>query len=115
MTRAGLPVPHSILAHLLVDTGASCTNLDARIITKLGIAPTGSVAVNTTSTAGTPVQCLMYDVELRLDGGRQQISSLPVIEGDFSMQGIDGLLGRDFLQFSRMIYCGPENHVYISF
>lgn len=115
LQAAGAPVPLPVPANMLVDTGASCTNVDARILGNLSVGPTGSVHGHTPSTGTRPVTFLTYDVEIRLNGSGQHIPSISVIESDFSAQGLDGLLGRDFLQFARMTYLGPENHVYISF
>jgi hypothetical protein len=115
LLRANKAVPPAVRVRMLVDTGASCTNVDARIIGVLGLAPTGSVPVHTPSTAGTPQNFLTYNVELRLDGSGQHVPSISVLEGDFAAQGFDGLIGRDVLQFARMTYLGPENYVYVSF
>lgn len=113
---ANQPIPQPIPATLLVDTGASGTNIDRAIIAQLGINPTGSALMHTPSTGATPIQCHMYDVELTIAGSaNQHIPLLPVAEGDFSTQGIHGLLGRDFLQFGRMTYCGDIDLALISF
>ena len=116
LLAAGQAVPAAIAAHLLVDTGASGTSIDKSIISQLGIPATGSVNIHTPSTGSTPLQCSMYDVELAIAGGHNQhIPLMPVVESDFSAQGIQGLLGRDFLQYGRMMYCGDHAHVFISF
>lgn len=116
LTAAGQIVPAAIPAQLLVDTGASGTSIDRSIISQLGIQPTGSCPIHTPSTGNVPLICSMYDVELRLDGAAgQHIPILPVVESDFSAQGLHGLLGRDFLQYGHMTYCGFSNGFYISF
>lgn len=109
------PVPPPVRARMLVDTGASSTNVDARVIGLLGLSPTGAVPVLTPSTGSTPQTFLTYDVEIRLDGAIHHLPSISVIESDFAAQGFDGLIGRDVLQFAHMTYMGPENAVYISF
>lgn len=108
---------------LLVDTGASHTNLDAGIIAKLGLQPTGSINVMTPTTGQTPIPQPTYDVDLVIQG-----FALPGMVGlphvvhnhsvsccDLSLQGIDGLLGRDVLALARMTYSGPDNHFLLSF
>jgi hypothetical protein len=118
LLAAGKSVPPSLAVKFLVDTGASCTNIDSKIIGKLGVQPTGSVPVHTPSTGSRPINFLTYDVELSIavsiGGSSQYIPSLSVLESDFSAQEFAGLLGRDFLQYTRMTYCGPEGQVYIS-
>lgn len=116
MTAASQLIPAHVAAQLLVDTGASQTTLDKTIIAQLGIAPTGTISVHTPSTGSIPVNCAVYDVEIGLDGAAgQHIPTMPVAESDFSGQGIHGLLGRDFLRYGHMTYCGHMNVFYISF
>ena len=115
LVKANKPIPPPVLTQLLVDTGASCTNIDSTLIGKLGLTPTGSVLMHTPSTGQKPVKALTYDVGLILDVGGHQVSSVSVIETDFSDQGFGGLLGRDVLALARMTYSGPDNIVYLSF
>ncbi len=122
LQKAGQPIPPPVLATLLVDTGATCTNLDDKIIAALHLQPTGSVPVHTPSTAGVPVTQKLYDVGIIIMGtspgggvGGHVLHNLPVIGCDFSGGGIDGLLGRDVLKQSRMTYSGPDNLMLLSF
>ena len=73
----------------------------------------------TPSTGSTPVVVPTYDVGLVVSGGiggAQHIVPVhSVNECDFSAQGIDGLLGRDFLAAARLTYSGPDNFCYLSF
>jgi len=111
MATAGVPVPASITLNLLIDTGTGRTALDQAAIASLGLAPTGRASVHTASTAGTPHDCNLYDVSLLIptgDGGPPfRLAALPVLEGVFRNQGIDGLLGRDILRQFVFIYNGP--------
>jgi hypothetical protein len=118
LTTAGLPVPTPELVTLLVDTGASMTNIDIAVIQKLGLQPTGSVSVNTPSTGKTPHQCHSYDADIifvTAKGAVKHVPAIPVIEADFSAQGHSGLIGRDILADFRMTYSGPDNAVWLSY
>src|SRR5262245_54910702 len=102
LTKAGQPVPTPAIAHLLVDTGASCTCIDPSILRQLGLTPTGSVPIATPSTGSQTVQRDQYDVGFAIMGNTSSdtlfVEAMPVIESDFKGQGIDGLLGRDVLK-----------------
>ncbi len=115
LIKAHKPIPAPVLTQLLVDTGASCTNIDCKIIGKLGLSPTGAVLMHTPSTGQRPVKALTYDIGLVLEAGGHQVASVSVIETDFSDQGFGGLLGRDVLSLARMTYSGPDNTMYLSF
>ena len=116
LKSAGQSVPPPITCHLLLDTGASMTNICQSVISKLGITPTGNVGVNTPSTGGTPHQCSTYDISIVIPGAGppKVISALPIIESDFSAQGIHGLIGRDILAASRFIYSGNDGFIMLS-
>jgi len=122
ISQSGGAIPPSVVANLLVDTGASCTNIDDKIIQLLGLVPTGSVPVHTPSTGLTPVVQQVYDIGLVISApptvGLSMpyfVSNMPVTAADFSAQNIDGLLGRDILQACRMTYSGPQNMLMLSF
>jgi Aspartyl protease len=118
LEAAGSQPPLPQLADLLIDTGASQTCIDLRFVALLGLQPTGSVSIHTPST-GTIAQSMdAYDVGVVVNGIAGATHVLPVhsvIACDFSSQGIDGLLGRDILANSRLIYSGPDNTFYLSF
>jgi hypothetical protein len=98
---------------LVVDTGASCTAIDAAILAPLGLMPTGQIAIHPPSTQGLPHACNQYDVGLSIYGAASEIvylnTALPIIEGQFKAQGIDGLLGRDVLALTRFTYLGHDS------
>ena len=61
-----------------------------------------------------------YDVGIAIYGMTanvvcHSIPTLPVIDGNFKPQGIDGLLGRDVLAIARMTYGGPDGWYGLSF
>jgi hypothetical protein len=96
---------------LLIDTGASMVGLDRNAIRPLGLAPTGVAAVHTPSTAAAaPHSTNQYDVSLIVPphvGPPLVLGAIPVLEGDFGHQRIDGLLGRDVLSLCTLIYNAP--------
>jgi hypothetical protein len=105
---------------LVVDTGASLTSIDCTILQQLGLSATGVVPVHTPSTQGLPHNANQYDISLTILG--QAIgtvayisAALPVVDGQFKVQGIDGLLGRDVLATARLIYLGPDSWYAMSF
>ena len=110
-----------VTATLLVDTGATCTNLDLQLVKKLALDPTGSVPVHTPSTGTVPVLQQLYDIGLVVHGqgptGSQvhYVPNLPILGSDFSAQNIDGLIGRDVLRHCRMSYSGPDGLLLLSF
>lgn len=119
LEKAGLVIPTPQIARLVVDTGASATAIDESILKPLGVMPTGQIAIHTPSTQGQPHSCNQYDVGITLLGGANEVvylnTALPIIEGQFKAQGIDGLLGRDVLAKSRMTYLGHDDWYCISF
>lgn len=120
LTAAGQPFPTPAVARLVVDTGASLTAIDATVLKQLGLTPKGKTPIHTPSTQGQPHEADEYDVGITIYGHDTQvpcytIPTLPVIEGNFKSQGIDGLLGRDVLIMARMIYGGPDNWYGLSF
>lgn len=117
LKASGLAVPPPVPARLLIDTGATSTNLCRSVVSAAGLMQTGAVQVHTPSTAGQSVTMPQYDTQLiiPLDNGHFILSAIPVICADFSAQGIQGLLGRDVLAQSMMIYHGDLNLCTLSF
>jgi len=117
MLAAGVAVPGPIIANLLIDTGASVTSVDSSVIDQLGLQPTGTVGIRTPSTGLIPHTCSTYDVELTIPGPTQarHVPAVAIIDGHYLSQGHQGLLGRDMLKDGRLIYCGHDNFVMLSF
>jgi hypothetical protein len=96
---------------LLIDPGASTTQLDRRTITPLGLVSTGETSIHTPSTeAAAPYSCALYDVSLTLppsQGANLVFERLPILDGAFRHQGIDGLLARDVLAHCVLVLNGP--------
>jgi len=109
LKKAGLAIPKPFLIRALVDTGASCTNLDPSILTSLGVASTGIASVHTPSTkSGIPHVAKQYDVSLTLPHPliHRTFNALAVIESELLHQGIQGLIGRDILNACMLTYDG---------
>jgi hypothetical protein len=118
LRAAGQAIPASIRIRGLIDTGASCTAIDESAINSLGLVPTGSILVHTPSTGTTPQNCNQYDMSLWfvVAPGYHQISqTIPVIGADFSMQGIQALIGRDILANCLLVYNGQDGTFSLSF
>lgn len=120
LLAAGQPVARFVVGTFLVDTGASTTCVDPALVAPLGLTPTGTVMMQTPSTAGTPHSCYQYDVTVFIPGSRQSdpgfvIDALPVSETHLRSQGIDGLIGRDVIDRCVLIHNGPMGWLTISF
>jgi hypothetical protein len=119
LIAAGKPVPPAVCARLLIDTGATCTNIDPTVISKLGIASRGTVPVHTPSTGATPHMTAQYDVGLVIPLGKSGqvhcINALPVLASNLACQGIQGLLGRDVLQRGIFTVNGVERIYLLGF
>ncbi len=120
LLAAGIVPPPPQPVRLLIDTGASMTNVCSSVMANLGMSPTGQINVLTPSTGGTPVQMDTYDVNLYFGfPGRNipvhTVPTVPIVCTDFQAQGIQGLIGRDILQKSVLIYNGEVGISTLSF
>lgn len=112
LVAAGKAVPAVVpIASALIDTGASCTCIDRSAIATLGLPPTGVANLHTPSTGAMPHNTPQYDVQLIIPGptpGHPPLvfPTVPIIESDFSAQGIQALIGRDILQHCVLAYVG---------
>ena len=108
LEAAKQPVPGPIQIRALVDTGASCTNIDPDVFSQLGLTPTGVATVHTPSTGTAGHVTNQYDVSLVLLHPKLSFTffAIPVIESQLAIQGIQGLLGRDVLAKCLLVYDG---------
>lgn len=105
-----LDIPEPVLLDVLIDTGASCTSIDANHLALLKIQPTGITDVMTPSTGSTPVQFYQYEIDLAIElseGQFKHFQNVSVIQSDLRGQYIEGLAGRDLLSQGVFIYDGP--------
>lgn len=100
----GLPTPNPISGFALIDTGASISGIDEAHANALGLTPVNSAQV---STPGGVVTQNVYAVKLEFPGTPlPSIPSLFVTGSQLRNQGIDVLLGRDYLADKVLIYNG---------
>lgn len=116
----GMPDPQLQMVRLLIDTGASSTNICSSVMAKMGMPPTGQVQVYTPSTGNTPVSMDQYDVNLYFPFPQKNlpahtIATVPIICAEFQAQGIHGLLGRDILSKAGFVYHGDLNLCVLNF
>lgn len=117
VTSLGKPVIKPMPIMALIDTGASISMIDKKIITKLGILSTGEIEVITPSSGVTPHKTKTYDVGLTL---MHPILSthwkiFRVAEADLSCQNIQMLIGRDVLASCYLAYDGSANIFVLAF
>lgn len=112
LASANQPVPQNIPIRALVDTGASCTCVDPSILDKLQLTPTGTVLVNTPSTASQPHAAFQYDVQIIIPGGSAAhaplwLPNVAVTASELvSQQGFHALVGRDILHHCVLVCNG---------
>lgn len=120
LVDSGEQVPEPVMGHRgLIDTGASATVLDSKLLQNLGLMPTGSVLVHTPSTGSIPITMNEYDVALGIVMAKDKLLAsewtMPIIESDLSVQGIDALIGRDVLARGLMVYNGADGTATLAF
>ena len=113
--QAGIDVPPPVIAHGLIDTGASCTCIDSTVLRKLQLEPSGTTQMVTPSTGETPHVCSQFDVAFAfiMDANQMHLSSdiIPVVESNLVLQGFEVLIGRDVLDQGILIYDGCRRQI----
>jgi hypothetical protein len=120
LTAAGQAIPAPVRTQALVDTGASCTCVDATVLQQLGVPSTGTTPVHTPSTGQTPINVNQYDVSVIIlfDTPSRVLYSahtMAVVEGDLSLLGVGALIGRDILATAQLVYNGVIDIFTLSF
>ncbi len=102
---------------MILDTGATATVVDEKVLQRLGLTPTGIMQILTPSTKGVPHSCATYDVMLGIYHAQHPMieNTFPVIGSDFSGQSIQGLVGCDFLSRCLMVYDGVAKTFTLAF
>lgn len=107
--------PAHLSVRFLVDTGASCTCVDSRIIAALEIPKINQTWMQSASTGGKPELHNTYDVSLWLPLDGPDLHSLAttmnIVECSFLGCVFDGLLGRDVLANCKLEYHGHEKQI----
>lgn len=103
----------SVDVHLLVDTGASMSMLDSRVVQHLGLRPVRPTNVVVANNTVSSVMIHRASIALPMDashGGDMvlfEIFAAALPPGPAPM-AYDGLIGRDFLQRFELLYDGPR-------
>jgi hypothetical protein len=109
--KKGLQHPPPVRAEFVIDTGADRTMVNDRILLNLGLQPTESTRVLTSSSAGKPETCDVYDISLEMRGkgnAAWRSSSLAVLGRHLPNDSIEGMIGRDILDRMVLVYDGPQ-------
>lgn len=104
MTKAGETLPQQRLGAILIDTGASMTCIERTVLEDLGIRPVAESEVLTPS--GGERQGV-YPCGIAFPGTPiPTIGRTFVLGANLANQKIIGLLGRDILKLSLLVYNG---------
>jgi len=109
----GATVASPIRATAMIDTGASGTVVNPKVIATLGLRAVGSVPIHTPSTTH-PLDCDQFYVDISFPKAVSFANAL-VIRAPLGMQNIDCLIGRDILENAVLTYIGYINQFTISF
>lgn len=99
---------------MLIDTGASHSMVDKKVIEKLGLKPHGAIKICTPSSTDHEVRT--FDVDIIFPHhNNARMANIIVSESDFSSQNIDGLIGRDILKIGLLVYHGYTGQFSLAF
>jgi hypothetical protein len=117
LKKQNMPFAGPIVVSALLDTGASCSCLDRRVIGILGLESRGSISILTPSTGPAYVERGQFDATLVLGEGQDHplARTLPVIETDLGEHSFLALIGRDLLSSCILTFDGPANRFEITF
>lgn len=112
LSSKGETINPPIEATVLIDTGASGTCINPKIVSTLGLVSRGVIQIATPSSKAHP--CNVYDVSLHFPNG-VTIPTVGVIETPLEGQNIQCLIGRDVLEHGILIYTGYTETFSLSF
>lgn len=117
LRRTGQAVPTRVQLRALLDTGASCTCVDPGALQSLALSPTGRTPVHTPSTEGIAHEADTYDVGITLmhPNLSLHIGTVPIVESQLDLMGIQALLGRDVLENCLLVYNGQRGFFTLAF
>jgi hypothetical protein len=112
LANAGRRIPKPIDCTFLLDTGAEDSYVNRLVLDQLRLNPINAVQVQTGIPGGQPFLFNQYEIRLRIATtvlGQMDfvLESMSILCGDFSAQGIDGLVGRDVLTNCAARFDGP--------
>jgi len=96
----------------LIDTGATHTSINKKIVDTLGLLP---FDVQNFYTANGPVEQLLYDLGILLPISAPNIISVQAPCADLDGQPFQALIGRDVLGMCTLFYNGPDNSYSLHF
>jgi predicted aspartyl protease len=106
------PIPQPQEGLALIDTGASVTGVDREILTRLGVAPVGTVNIVTPS--GHQTQYL-YPCRISFPGTPIQPLDFNAVTGSNAIPGFAMLIGRDVLRYFQLVYNGVDGFWTLAF
>jgi hypothetical protein len=106
-------VASPLRATAMIDTGASGTVVNPRVVSTLGVRPIGTVPIHTPSTT-EPLDCEQFNIDISFPNAVSFANAI-VICAPLGMQNIDCLNGRDILENAVLTYIGYINQFTISF
>jgi len=120
LEAAGKPVPAFQGVRALIDTGASFTSIEPKVLADLGLTPTGTIDFVTPSSGQNVVTTDTYDVDLNIYKTEKEpplsMPNLRVAACElFLRQGIHALIGRDVLSRCIFIYNGEDGIFSLAF
>jgi hypothetical protein len=103
--RVGEPAPQPKAVRALIDTGSQYTIIDSGVTSALSIQPSGSKAIHTPTTGGDTVLLAAVEVSIYFPlRPPWSMGALQALVATLSPQGIDAVIGRDVLQYTRFVY-----------
>lgn len=113
-TQKGIPLPAPITGKALIDTGASISAVDVKMINEQFNLPTMGIT-EVLTPSGVKENRYIYPISLSFPGtSLPKVSLLPTVGCDLAQQNIVALLGRDILSSFILIYNGPGAYISLS-
>lgn len=102
-------IPQSEEVRALIDTGATMCCIDQEIPKKLGLQPVGTRKIHTASTQDHICYEYLLRMVIPINQHTSVVQEQKFLAVPLSIQGIDCLIGTDFLKDCSLIYMGYLN------